>query len=153
MNMPTRSIVSQSLAGVRVDFDMRQSMESRPFKPKSLSPSPSTNLNTGRLGLIHRDRDSKKQVSVKVSVLRGRGEYLMLKTRFRDLPHRAFHLGNLCGNLAVLAGEEFFKGLASEAGHFFCSRQQAFDTQVAIQSLPVQGVIENFHLQTLCLGC
>ena len=29
----------------------------------------------------------------------------------------------LCGNLAVLAGEEFFKGLASEAGHFFCSRQ------------------------------
>jgi hypothetical protein len=73
MNMPTRSIVSQSLAGVWIDFHMRQSMESSPFQAKSLSPSPSTNLNTGRLGLIHRNRDSKKQVSVKVSVLRGRG--------------------------------------------------------------------------------
>ena len=59
---------------------------------------------------------------------------------------------SLCGNLAVLAGEEFFKGLAGEAGHFFCSRQQAFDTQVAIQSLPMQGVIENFHLLSLFLG-
>lgn len=51
-----------------------------------------------------------------------------------------------------IGGRRIFKGLPSEDGHFFSSRQQALDTQVAIQSLPMQGVIENLHLLTLFLG-